>query len=70
MCRVMTRTIAASVREDAAVAGYRGDKVMTTVRGDLQAIETRIGTLQFTHDFANGYPTVETVDKLYDERDL
>lgn len=31
---------------------------------------TRIGTLQFTHDFANGYPTDETIEKLYDERDF
>jgi hypothetical protein len=35
-----------------------------------QSIETRIGTLSFTHDFANGYPTKETVEKLYDERDF
>src|SRR5689334_6259402 len=35
-----------------------------------QRIETRIGTLEFTHDFANGYPTDATVDKLYDERDF
>jgi hypothetical protein len=28
-----------------------------------QSIETRIGTLSFTHDFANGYPTKETVEK-------
>lgn len=35
-----------------------------------QIIETRIGTLSFTHDFANGYPTKETVEKLYDERDF
>jgi hypothetical protein len=34
------------------------------------SIETRIGTLSFTHDFANGYPTKETVEKLYDERDF
>jgi len=33
-------------------------------------IETRIGTLSFTHDFANGYPTKETVEKIYDERDF
>jgi hypothetical protein len=33
-------------------------------------IETRIGTLEFTHDFANGYPTDATVEKLYDERDF
>ena len=31
---------------------------------------TRIGELQFTHDFANGYPTKETVEMLYDERDF
>jgi len=35
-----------------------------------QTIKTRIGTLKFTHDFANGYPTDETVEKLYDERDF
>jgi hypothetical protein len=32
--------------------------------------DTRIGKLEFTHDFANGYPTDETVEKLYDERDF
>ena len=35
-----------------------------------QRVETRIGTLEFTHDFANGYPTDRTVQKLYDERDF
>ena len=35
-----------------------------------QKIETRIGTLDFTHDFANGYPTDATLEKLYDERDF
>src|SRR5271168_4619716 len=33
-------------------------------------INTRIGTLSFTHDFADGYPTKETVAKLFDERDF
>ena len=33
-------------------------------------IEARIGTLEFTHDFANGFPTDATVQKLYDERDF
>jgi hypothetical protein len=33
-------------------------------------VETRIGPLEFTHDFADGYPTKETVEKLYDERDF
>ena len=32
--------------------------------------DTRIGPLEFTHGFANGYPTDETVEKLYDERDF
>src|SRR5271168_5538165 len=43
----------------------------TSVRlyDELQ-FDTRIGTLSFTHDFANGYPTTETVEKLYDERDF
>lgn len=35
-----------------------------------ETLETRVGKLQFTHDFANGYPTKETVEKLYDERDF
>jgi hypothetical protein len=41
-----------------------------TGRGGPQRIETRIGTLEFTHDFANGYPTDATIEKLYDERDF
>src|SRR6476646_7042860 len=32
--------------------------------------DTRIGKLEFTHDFANGYPTDATVEKLYAERDF
>jgi hypothetical protein len=35
-----------------------------------QTVDTRIGKLTFTHDFVNGYPTDETVQKLYDERDF
>ncbi len=35
-----------------------------------ETVETRIGKLSFTHDFANGYPTKEAVEKLYDERDF
>jgi hypothetical protein len=35
-----------------------------------QTIDTRIGKLDFTHDFANGYPSDATVQKLYDERDF
>ncbi len=39
---------------------------MTTVHSGPQTIDTRIGTLEFTHDFANGFPTDATVQKLYD----
>ena len=35
-----------------------------------ETIDTRIGALSFTHDFANGYPTAETIEKLYDVRDF
>jgi len=35
-----------------------------------EKIETRIGSLEFTHDFANGYPTDDSVEKLYNERDF
>jgi hypothetical protein len=42
----------------------------SSILADNQAVDTRIGKLEFTHDFANGYPTKETVEKLYDERDF
>jgi hypothetical protein len=42
--------------------------MLATVFGET--VRTRLGWLSFTHDFANGYPTNETVEKLYDERDF
>jgi hypothetical protein len=45
-------------------------EVKPTGRNTSQKIDTRIGTLEFTHDFANGYPTDATIEKLYDERDF
>jgi hypothetical protein len=33
-------------------------------------VDTRIGELEFTHDFAVGYPTDATVKKVYDEMDF
>lgn len=35
-----------------------------------ETIDTRVGRLSFTHDFASGYPTRETIEKLYAERDF
>jgi hypothetical protein len=37
---------------------------------DPTTVSTRIGDLSFTHDFANGYPTDASVDKLFDEMDF
>ena len=34
------------------------------------SVETRIGMLNFTHDFENGYPTHETVERLFNEMDF
>jgi hypothetical protein len=45
-------------------------RAATTGQNRSQKIQTRIGTLEFTHDFANGYPTDATIEKLYDERDF
>ncbi|MBL4543063.1 MAG: DUF1254 domain-containing protein [Rhodobacteraceae bacterium] len=33
-------------------------------------VDTRIGPLRFTHGFQTGYPTEETIVKLYDEMDF
>jgi hypothetical protein len=58
---------------------YRHALIAATLMGVLalattgvraEDIDTRIGKLSFTHDFANGYPTKETVEKLFDERDF
>ncbi len=41
-----------------------------TWAAETATVNTRIGELEFTHDFENGYPTDETVKKLYDEIDF
>ena len=41
-----------------------------TGSGAPEALDTRIGALHFTHDFVNGYPTPETLERLFDERDF
>src|SRR6476469_9710116 len=40
------------------------------ILAENKSVDSRIGKLEFTHDLANGYPTKETVEKLYDERDF
>src|SRR6476469_3868323 len=40
------------------------------ILAENQTVNSRIGKLEFTHDFANGYPTRETVERLYDARDF
>ena len=41
-----------------------------TLPAKVESYETRIGELEFTHDFANGYPTNATVEKIFDEMDF
>ena len=43
---------------------------LVAVPVSAETIQTRIGELEFTHDFENGYPTDATVEKLYDEIDF
>ena len=35
-----------------------------------ETLDTRIGRLSFTHDFANGYPVDATQQLLFDEMDF
>ena len=44
--------------------------MLTGVQAQAETIKTRIGDLSFTHDFANGYPTNETQQLLFDEIDF
>lgn len=54
-----------------ASTGQRATGASTSApSGGSRKLHTRIGTLEFTHDFANGYPTDATLEKLYDERDF
>ena len=41
-----------------------------TIHVNAESVQTRIGTLEFTHDFKDGYPTEESVKKIYDEIDF
>jgi len=43
---------------------------MGSIQTGASRIDTRIGELEFTHDFANGFPTDAAIEKLYDERDF
>ncbi len=44
--------------------------MLAGVQAQAETINTRIGDLSFTHNFANGYPTDATVQKLFDEMDF
>jgi hypothetical protein len=47
----------------AVVLSLLGSTAMTQ-----ETIETRVGPLSFTHGFQTGYPTNETIERLYEER--
>lgn len=44
--------------------------LLSVTAAQADTIDSRIGPLEFTHDFANGYPTLETQTKLFDEMDF
>ena len=43
---------------------------ISSALAENQTVDSHIGKLEFTHNFANGYPTRDTVERLYDERDF
>jgi hypothetical protein len=47
-----------------------GEPAKSSAAGPPTTVDTRIGKLEFTHEFTNGYPTHATVEKLYDQRDF
>src|SRR6266487_2454461 len=67
-----TRAFAALRRgkQSLLTAALAGALAFVTIGTQAENIDTRIGKLSFTHDFANGYPMKATVEKLYDERDF
>ncbi len=66
-CSVFSGSVPAEgVRDDLSVSDYRAYG-QTSPR----VVDTRIGRLEFTEGgFAGGYPTAETVDRLFDEMDF
>jgi len=42
----------------------------SVIAGNNTTVDTRIGKLEFSHDFINGNPSKETVKKLYEEMDF
>jgi hypothetical protein len=47
-----------------------GAFVASRAFAESKSVDSRIGKLEFTHDLTKGYPTKQTVEKLYDERDF
>jgi hypothetical protein len=43
---------------------------ISPVLAENETVDSHIGKLEFTHNFAKGYPTRDTVERLYDERDF
>ncbi len=44
--------------------------VFAVSSAQAETLDTRIGKLEFTQSFADGYPTDEIVSRLYDEMDF
>ena len=57
------------LKKTTLIAGAIGAVLTSTVL-QAETLDTRIGKLEFTHDFADGYPTDATVKKLLNEMDF
>jgi hypothetical protein len=64
----MLRTLNANQASRIVLAAVISAAGMASVQAET--IDTRIGKLEFTHAFADGYPTDATVKKLFDELDF
>ena len=53
-----------------ACGSQTNKEVNEATNSDPKIVQTRIGELEFSHAFEHGFPTDETVKKLYDEMDF
>ena len=70
---LITAVMIASVALISACSDQRPASTAATQSGTPEGgvtLETRIGDLSFTHDFATGYPTDETISLLFNEIDF
>jgi len=66
----MKNVVIALILISAIILQSCNQPISETSNLDSKKVQTRIGELKFTQAFEHGYPTDETVEKLYDEMDF